>query len=79
MDNLFKSANNSIMKYKGEYEKLKSTNENSYEKKLEGLKREYEMEKKRSEDEFKKYKETREREWRMMNEKERKRVEGMIE
>jgi len=28
MENLFKSANNSITKYKGEYEKLKSTNEN---------------------------------------------------
>jgi hypothetical protein len=39
MDNLFKTANNSIVKYKSEYEKLKSTNQNSYEKKIEDLKK----------------------------------------
>ncbi len=57
MDNLFKTANNSIVKYKSEYEKLKSTNQNSYEKKMEDLKKQNEVEKKKSQEEFKKYKE----------------------
>lgn len=46
MDNLFKTANNSIMKYKTEYEKLKNTNANSYEKKIDEMKKGLEKEKK---------------------------------